>query len=204
MPLSPEQIKELKKQLSAQILHLPEEKRKEAQKQIDSMSIEAVENMLKQQLQQQPKQKTQQLIFRTIVSGEIPSKKIDENKDAIAVLDIKPISKGHTIIIPKRQITNANKLTPAIFSLAKKIAKKLFSKLKSKGCEIQTEFKFDEIIINVIPIYDKSLNINSPRQEIPEKELNEIYNKLKKEKSSTIKIKTKARSSIIKLKRKIP
>ena len=56
------------------------------------MSSEALEVMLKQQ----QTQAQQQPIFRSIISGEIPSKKIDENKYAIAALDVKPISKGQT------------------------------------------------------------------------------------------------------------
>jgi len=201
MALTPEQVKELKKQLSEQIKHLPEDKRKEAQKQIDNMSSEALESMLKQQ---QAKQ-SQKPIFRSIVSGEIPSKILDTNKDAIAVLDIKPISKGHTIIIPKKPITNSKGLPTSAFALAKKIAKKIASKLKSSSCEIQTESKFEEIIINVIPIYDQPLNINSPRQDISSEDLEKIYDKLKTpDKSKIIKIRKRKQLKIIKLKRKIP
>jgi len=40
-------------------------------------------------------------IFCGIVNGKSTSIKIDENEQAIAVLDINPISKGHTLVIPK-------------------------------------------------------------------------------------------------------
>ena len=43
MPLTKEQIKALKDQLSQQIEHLPEDKRKEAQKQINEMADETIE-----------------------------------------------------------------------------------------------------------------------------------------------------------------
>jgi len=105
MALTPEEIKELKTQLSQQINHLPDEQKAEAQKQIDSMSSEALEAMVQQQQQQ-----AQEPIFRAIVEGKIPSNKIDENPDCIAVLDIKPISKGHTIIIPKKPVKKAHDL----------------------------------------------------------------------------------------------
>jgi diadenosine tetraphosphate (Ap4A) HIT family hydrolase len=206
MPLTPEQVKELKKQLSAQIQNLPIEQRKEAQKQIDNMSNEAIELMLKQQTKQsqiQSQQTSEQPIFRMIISGQLPSKIIDQNKNAIAVLDIRPISPGHTIIIPKNPIKTAKNLPSSVFTLAKKIARKLSSKLKSSGSEIQTQFAFGEIIINVIPIYEKSLDINSPRQEMQEKELEKIYNKIKT-KPRPIKLKRKPKSSAIKLKRRIP
>ncbi len=43
-------------------------------------------------------------IFSKIVVGEIPSYKIAENDEFYAFLDINPIAKGHTLIIPKEEI----------------------------------------------------------------------------------------------------
>ena len=43
-------------------------------------------------------------IFSKIVSGEIPSHKIAENEEFLAFLDVFPIAKGHTLVIPKREI----------------------------------------------------------------------------------------------------
>lgn len=43
-------------------------------------------------------------IFSKIVKGEIPSHKIAENDDFLAFLDAFPITKGHTLIIPKKEI----------------------------------------------------------------------------------------------------
>ena len=45
-------------------------------------------------------------IFCKIAKGEIPCMKIAETKDFLAFLDIKPISKGHTLIIPKHHCEN--------------------------------------------------------------------------------------------------
>jgi len=201
MPLSPEQISQLRSQLKEQIKHLPEDQKKEAEKQIEEMSDEAIESMLEQQ------KTSQKPIFRAVIAGEITSKKIDENKEAIAVLDIKPISKGHIIIIPKQEVKKSKDLPTQAFTLAKKLAKKIENKLKSKSTEIQTEFKFGEIIINVIPIYDKPLNINSQRADASEKELNELESLLKvKQKAKVIKLqKTQKKTSPLpQLKRRIP
>jgi len=176
MALTQGQIEDVKSQLRQQIKHLPEEKRKEAEKQIDSLSEQAIEELIKQQHSGESSNKG---IFRRIIDKEIPSKIIDENSLCIAVLDIKPISKGHVIIIPKKAVSNAKELPPKAFSLARKIAKRISSKLKAKGMEIQTEFKFGEAIINLIPIYEKGLSINSPREDASEKELEEIHKILK-------------------------
>ena len=43
-------------------------------------------------------------IFGKIVAGEIPSHKIAENDEFYAFLDINPMSKGHTLVIPKKEI----------------------------------------------------------------------------------------------------
>ena len=43
-------------------------------------------------------------IFARIASGEIPSYKIAENERFFAFLDINPLAKGHTLVIPKQEI----------------------------------------------------------------------------------------------------
>jgi len=42
-------------------------------------------------------------IFSRIVAGEIPSYKIAETADFYAFLDIFPVAKGHTLVIPKKE-----------------------------------------------------------------------------------------------------
>jgi histidine triad (HIT) family protein len=49
---------------------------------------------------------TKDCIFCKIVRGEIPCSKIHENKDFLAFLDIHPINKGHTLVIPKHHCKN--------------------------------------------------------------------------------------------------
>ncbi|MBO7266734.1 MAG: HIT family protein [Bacteroidaceae bacterium] len=42
-------------------------------------------------------------IFSKIVAGEIPCYKVAENESCLAFLDINPLVKGHTLVIPKRE-----------------------------------------------------------------------------------------------------
>lgn len=42
-------------------------------------------------------------VFTKIITGEIPSYKVAENKDFIAFLDINPNAKGHTLVVPKKE-----------------------------------------------------------------------------------------------------
>lgn len=43
-------------------------------------------------------------IFSKIISGEIPCHKIAETENAIAFLDIRPLKRGHTLIVPKLEV----------------------------------------------------------------------------------------------------
>lgn len=43
-------------------------------------------------------------LFSKIVSGEIPCHKVAESDKYLAFLDIKPLAKGHTLVIPKKEV----------------------------------------------------------------------------------------------------
>lgn len=43
-------------------------------------------------------------IFTKIVNGEIPSWKVAEDENFYAFLDISPVAKGHTLVIPKKEV----------------------------------------------------------------------------------------------------
>ena len=43
-------------------------------------------------------------IFSKIIAGEIPSYKVAEDERFFAFLDINPLAKGHTLVVPKREV----------------------------------------------------------------------------------------------------
>ena len=65
-------------------------------------------------------------IFTKIVQGEIPSYKIAETEDFYAFLDIFPLKKGHTLVIPKKEVDRFfeidDDLMSGIMVFAKKVA----------------------------------------------------------------------------------
>jgi histidine triad (HIT) family protein len=65
-------------------------------------------------------------IFTKIVNGDIPSYKIAENENYYAFLDINPLAKGHTLVIPKKEIDYIfnidDDLYRGLFAFAKKVA----------------------------------------------------------------------------------
>jgi histidine triad (HIT) family protein len=65
-------------------------------------------------------------IFSKIISGEIPSFKVYEDELCYAFLDIRPLKKGHTLVIPKQEIDYIFDIPDSLYShlllTAKKIA----------------------------------------------------------------------------------
>ena len=79
-------------------------------------------------------------IFCKIVTEEIPSKKIYEDEKHLAFLDIFPASRGHSLVIPKAHHVDIHAMSAedygSIASVAKLVADKLHSALKSEGTTI--------------------------------------------------------------------
>lgn len=203
MALTEEQIKELKGQLIQQIGHLPPEKKEEARRQIVEMSSAAIEAMVQQQ-------KARGEIFRKIANKEIDSVYVGENENAVAVLDINPISRGHTLVIPKRAVKTAKQIPKTAFNLAEELAKKISANLGAKSVKIETDATLGEAVIHLIPIYDEPLSLDSERRSVSKEELLEIKRKLeamkieKKVEKIKIKKEPEKKEEVVKLRRRIP
>lgn len=75
-------------------------------------------------------------IFCKIVSGEIPSRKIYEDEDVIAIMDLNPTSKGHSLIIPKEHYTDIYDIDEETAAKIMRTAKKLAIQMtKALGCD---------------------------------------------------------------------
>lgn len=55
-------------------------------------------------------------IFCRIISGQIPSAKVLEDKDVLAFLDIGPVSEGHTLVVPKRHYSTVDSCPEAMLA----------------------------------------------------------------------------------------
>ena len=70
-------------------------------------------------------------IFSKIVNGEIPCHKIAETEDYLAFLDINPLAKGHTLVIPKKEIDYIfdleDEMLAGLMVFAKRVAKAIES-----------------------------------------------------------------------------
>ena len=79
-------------------------------------------------------------IFCEIIAGNIPSAKVYEDDDVIAILDISQATKGHTLVIPKKHYETILDMPQEEFAelmkTAQLLAKKIVSSLDASGCNI--------------------------------------------------------------------
>ncbi len=119
-------------------------------------------------------------IFTRIVEGEIPSYKIAESKDFYAFLDINPLAKGHTLVIPKKEVDYIfdveDNLYKELFLFAKKTGKAIESVIPCKRVGIIV-FGLDvpHAHIHLIPINKASdMSFESPKLSLEKEEFEEI------------------------------
>jgi|SRR3989339_328830 len=97
-------------------------------------------------------------IFCKIVRGEVPCEKIYEDSDFLAFMDISPVSKGHSLVMPKNHIRwmkdSPDKLISDIFILTKNLMQKM---QKNLSCDyVQLSVMGEEINhfhIHLIPTF---------------------------------------------------
>jgi histidine triad (HIT) family protein len=177
--LSDEEAEGIKQKLLSHIEStFPAEQVMNARKQVELMNAEQLESFLeKNRLIKKEDSYTEsrdECVFCSIFSSKIQSVKIEENEDAIAVLDINPISKGHTLVIPKN---HADELSKKTLILAKSISKKIKEKLKAKNIETSNSSLFGHKVINILPVYDNE-SFDSKRKSAKIEELEKIREEL--------------------------
>lgn len=123
-------------------------------------------------------------IFCQVLSGELSSHKVWEDDQYLALLDIKPISPGHTLLIPKLHTSyifdlDASRLSE-IFIRGKHLSKPLKEATGAKRIGIMVEgFAVPHIHVHLVPI--NTGNDLDPRNALPatEVELTEISGKIR-------------------------
>jgi len=125
-------------------------------------------------------------IFTKIINGEIPSHKVAENDDFYAFLDISPLRKAHTLVVPKKEVDY-------IFDIDDKLLGDMMVFAKSVSIKIKRVFPCNRIGVTVIglevphahihliPINTMNdMNFAQPKMELPQEELAEIAEKIRK------------------------
>ena len=81
-------------------------------------------------------------VFCRIIDGEIPSYKLYEDDDVIAILDISQVTKGHTLVISKKHYENflatPKEVMHKVMDVAQRIGQAQITTLNAKGVNILT------------------------------------------------------------------
>lgn len=123
-------------------------------------------------------------IFTKIVNGEIPCYKIAENEKFFAFLDINPLAKGHTLVIPKQEVDYIFKMDDQSLSemivFAKKVGVAVEKAIPCKRMGLTViGLEVPHTHIHLIPIntiYD--MDFKQPKLELSSLEFEEIKNKI--------------------------
>ena len=126
-------------------------------------------------------------IFSRIAAGEIPSYKCAENELIYALLDINPLVKGHTLVIPRREedyiFDLTDEETAQMHVFAKHVAqaiKRAFPCRKVGMAVLGLEVPHAHI--HLIPMQsEKDLNFANPKMQLPAEEMEEIAAKIRQE-----------------------
>ena len=193
MTLNETQIQTIKEQLFQQTEGFPEDQKTSAREYISGLNAEQLEqfliqnNLLKPENFEEPEENSsqslpvspqeQKCIFCSIVEGKIPTFKIIENEDVFVTLELNPISKGHSLVIPKRHITKNSDLPENVFIFVKEFANALQKKLNSKKITVFANNIMGHEVINLLPIYENETP-ESPRKKATEDELKLLQKEL--------------------------
>lgn len=124
-------------------------------------------------------------IFTKIINGEIPCYKVAETDDFLAFLDIRPLAKGHTLCIPKKEVDYIFDLDDDTYTglnlFSKKVAKALEENIKCKRVGvlvIGTEVPHAHI--HLVPFQEEiQMSILSPKVDMKPVEMMNLAAKVK-------------------------
>jgi histidine triad (HIT) family protein len=150
-------------------------------------------------------------LFCGIIDGSVPSLKIYEGKNAVAVLSIKPAAKGHVLVIPKSHDaylhTVSNEALFEVMSAIKSITLLLSQALNPSGFNIINNMgpgagqRLPHVSFDIIPRYEgDKVKIEIPQGDFNEKELIDVQKKvLTVSRENTIKTLTAIKQGKIKV-----
>ena len=126
-------------------------------------------------------------IFSRIVKGEIPSHKIAEDDNYYAFLDINPLAKGHTLVIPKMEIDYIFDLEDDLLAgmqvFSKRVAKAIEKVVPCKRIGIAVlGLEVPHAHIHLIPINRiDDINFARPKLQLTDGEMADIAAKIRQE-----------------------
>lgn len=119
-------------------------------------------------------------IFTRIINGEIPCYKVAEDDKYIAMLDVNPLVKGHTLIIPKHEVDYIfdldDETLAGMMVFAKKVAKSIKAKIDCKKVGVVViGLEVPHAHIHLIPMnVEADINFKNPRLKLSQEDFESI------------------------------
>jgi histidine triad (HIT) family protein len=123
-------------------------------------------------------------LFTRIVQGEIPCHKIAETEDFLAFLDISPVEKGHTLVIPKKEVDYIfdldDELLAGLHLFSKKVAKAIEAVVPCQRIGVAViGLEVPHTHVHLIPLHSlQSLNFSKERVKMSAEELSNLAKKI--------------------------
>ena len=123
-------------------------------------------------------------LFTRIINGEIPCYKVAENDKFIAFLDINPMKKGHTLVVPKEEkdyiFHNSDEVLSEILLFAKKVAAALEKTIECERIGLMVlGLEVPHTHIHLIPMQsEQDVDFRREKLKLTEEEFKEISSKI--------------------------
>ncbi len=123
-------------------------------------------------------------IFSKIIAGEIPSYKCAENERFYAFLDINPVAKGHTLVVPKHEVDYLFDLDDdelaAMTIFAKRVAKAIQAAYPCRKVGVAVlGLEVAHAHIHLIPLQSEGdMDFRRPKLQLPAEEMEEIARRI--------------------------
>lgn len=100
-------------------------------------------------------------IFTQIINGEIPCHKVYEDDTVIAFLDVHPLTRGHTLVVPKQQVDHVWDLDEQTYQYLWQVVKKLGTHIRHtlespRVAALVEGFGVPHVHVHLVPIQDSS------------------------------------------------
>ena len=123
-------------------------------------------------------------IFTRIIKGEIPCYKIAESENCLAFLDINPLSPGHTLVVPKKEVDYIFDVEDDLYSDLMLFAKRVASAIeKVVRCErigvTVIGLEVPHAHVHLIPINGiNDMNFAKAKVQLSQEEFSELAEKI--------------------------
>jgi histidine triad (HIT) family protein len=118
-------------------------------------------------------------IFTRIINGEIPCYKVAEDEHCFAFLDISPLSRGHTLVVPKEEVDYIFDLDldtyQHLMAFARKVAHAIDLAVPSLRVGIAViGLEVPHAHIHLIPLHSGTINFSDPKLKLEKEEFEKI------------------------------